>query len=95
MHLFDSDVKVDRSLHFAMNLPRSEVICLQSKVICITLDALHFRILPQLLKQGTTPALPKCTMLHSPIEQIEQESRKWPAYDMNMQPKGWTSKGQS
>ena len=40
----------------------------------ITLEALHFSL--ELLKEGNTLALIKCTMLHTPVEHIDQEPRQ-------------------
>ena len=40
----------------------------------ITSDALHFML--ELLKEGNTLALIKCTMLHTSVEHIDQEPRK-------------------
>ena len=66
MCLFDNDAKVDRSLCFALNVPQSEIICLLSKIMFFWMLC----ILEELLEEGTTPALTKCTTLHSRVEQI-------------------------
>ena len=70
--LFDSHVNVDGSLLFVTNVRRYEVICLVRSNI--SSDALNFSL--ELLKEGATLALIKCTMLYTPVKHTDQKPRK-------------------